>query len=251
MSPGTPVTVVANFCCRDCRSALVICKAGIASYNAFWPGFGVVSWHTDDQPERMVQLTKDIREQTEKIYPVELPTRSSPAGFKVSQSVVAKDTSNPVALRCCFSYDLFLSWRSCNKGIMQHHCETVLRMTPVMSPEIPGPLSLKGLRPAAMWHQCIDQYQRHPSWGERTTDHLNSLHSSLSLCICTSHRLTEPQRQEPIMVWGYHNLLLFPQQCNNDSTSKKVRKRTPCWFVSAKWKKQRRKKRQLCKAKCP
>lgn len=35
----------------------------------------------DDQPERMVQLTKDIRAQAEKIHAVELQMWSSPAGL--------------------------------------------------------------------------------------------------------------------------------------------------------------------------
>ena len=56
-------------------------KVDVARYYAFWPGFAVVSWPTDDQPERMVQLTKDIRAQAEKIRPVELQMWSSPAGL--------------------------------------------------------------------------------------------------------------------------------------------------------------------------
>lgn len=72
---------------------------------------------------------------------------------------------------------------------------TELRTTPVMIPEITGPLLLMRLTPAAMRHLFIDQYCRHLSQGERTTEHLNYLLSRLLLSICTSQRLTKPKKQ--------------------------------------------------------
>lgn len=75
-----------NNCCvklllQWARSAAVICKVGLARYYPFHRGFAIVSWPTDDQPERMVQLIKDTRTQTEKVCTVGLPVWSSPAGL--------------------------------------------------------------------------------------------------------------------------------------------------------------------------